>query len=183
MTLQQLFETPSIQASANPNHREYLIIHIKYQLNLRLNRSIPVHRSTASELRPYKVTCGFPFAMTTEAKPDEIWYDANCHCAAVKCRIKMAPIETQQVTNDNCSICTKNGYLNVFVKKNNLEFLRGKETLKDYHFGNKKFAHKFCPTCGSSLFVDPGSETMVVNVRLFDCSNNDLGQLTVIRYA
>lgn len=39
--------------------------------------------------------------------------------------------------------------------------------MKGYLFGEKKCMHKFCPTCGSSLFVDPhmdDAELMVVNV-------------------
>ena len=42
--------------------------------------------------------------------------------------------------------------------------------MKVYRFGEKKCMHKFCPDCGSSLFVDPhmdDPELIVVNVCVF----------------
>ena len=42
--------------------------------------------------------------------------------------------------------------------------------MKGYRFGEKKCMHKFCPDCGSSLFVDPhmdDPELIVVNVCVF----------------
>ena len=42
--------------------------------------------------------------------------------------------------------------------------------MKGYLFGEKKCMHKFCPDCGSSLFVDPHAddpELIVVNVCVF----------------
>ena len=49
-------------------------------------------------------------------------------------------------------------------------FDRGEENMKGYLFGEKKCMHKFCPDCGSSLFVDPhmdDPELIVVNVCVF----------------
>ena len=46
----------------------------------------------------------------------------------------------------------------------------GEDHMKGYRFGEKKVQHNFCPTCGSSLFVDPhmdDPELMVVNVCSF----------------
>ena len=79
----------------------------------------------------------------------------------------MAPLETQQVMNCNCSICCKNGYLNVYPQRADVVFRRGEELMRGYAFGEKRCVHKFCPTCGSSLFVDPhmdDREAVVVNV-------------------
>lgn len=107
--------------------------------------------------------------MTTTEHSDEVWYEGNCHCAAIRFRAKLPPLETLQIMNCNCSICIKNGYLNVYPKRKDVEIQSGEDILKSYYFGNKKFAHKFCPNCGSSLFVDPDMESndkMVVNVSL-----------------
>ncbi|KAL9066304.1 MAG: hypothetical protein Q9161_007680 [Pseudevernia consocians] len=102
--------------------------------------------------------------------PAKVWYEANCHCGAVKYKVNTPSLETQKVTNCNCSICCKNGYLNVYPKRAEVVFHRGEDHMKGYSFGTKKYMHKFCPTCGSSLFVDPhmdDPELMVVNVRMF----------------
>ena len=97
----------------------------------------------------------------------KVWYEANCHCGAIKYKVKIPSLETQQVTNCNCSICCKNGYLNVYPKRTDVVFHSGEDHMKGYLFGEKKCMHKFCPTCGSSLFVDPhmdDPELIVVNV-------------------
>lgn len=102
----------------------------------------------------------------TEAS-DRVWYEANCHCGAIKYKVNTPSLETQKVTNCNCSICCKNGYLNVYPKRTDVVFHCGEDHIKGYLFGEKKCVHKFCPTCGSSLFVDPhmdDPELMVVNV-------------------
>lgn len=68
----------------------------------------------------------------------------------------------------NCSICCKNGYLNVYPKRKDLVFVQGEHLIKDYRFGKKQCMHKFCPICGSSLFIEPhmeDPELMALNVR------------------
>ncbi|CAF9928768.1 hypothetical protein IMSHALPRED_007731 [Imshaugia aleurites] len=108
--------------------------------------------------------------MTHPSPPAKIWYEANCHCGAIAYGVHMAPLETQQVMNCNCSICCKNGYLNVYPQRADVVFRRGEELMRGYAFGEKRCVHKFCPTCGSSLFVDPhmdDREAVVVNVRMF----------------
>lgn len=56
---------------------------------------------------------------------------------------------------------------NIYPKLKNIEFLKGEDTMKVYEFGNKVMAHKFCPNCGSTLFVLPyreDNDMIVVNV-------------------
>lgn len=118
----------------------------------------------------------------TEAS-DRVWYEANCHCGAIKYKVNTPSLETQKVTNCNCSICCKNGYLNVYPKRTDVVFHCGEDHIKGYLFGEKKCVHKFCPTCGSSLFVDPhmdDPELMVVNVRMF--KDMDVDKLDLWKY-
>lgn len=46
------------------------------------------------------------------------WYDLSCHCGAIQVSIELPPLYAEDaevfpvsVMNDNCTICTKNGYL------------------------------------------------------------------------
>ena len=108
-----------------------------------------------------------PDAMSSSEAPVNVRYEANCHCGAVRYAVHMPPLETLKVTNCNCSVCCKNGYLNVYPKRADVVFRSGEDHMQQYLFGEKKCAHKFCPTCGSSLFVDPhadDAELIVVNV-------------------
>ena len=92
-----------------------------------------------------------------------IWYDANCHCRRVQLRVRYSPlyasddasIEPAPVINCNCSICTKNGYLNIYPEKpdDDIEWISGKDELKSYSFATGAVEHKFCPNCGSSIIL------------------------------
>ena len=82
------------------------------------------------------------------------WYDANCHCGAVRFRFQMTDLSTTPINHCNCSICTKNGYLCVYPKRSEMEWIRGYDTLSSYRTSTKTTEHKFCPKCGSSVLCD-----------------------------
>ena len=70
-------------------------------------------------------------APTSSAQPEhEIWYEANCHCGAIKYAIKLPPLESMEIMSCNCSICTKNGYLNVYTKRKDIVFEEGEGGIK-----------------------------------------------------
>ena len=96
-------------------------------------------------------------------------YSGNCHCGAVRYNVNTESLDTQQVARCNCSICTRNGYLLIYVLYQDFTFREGygEEHLKTYQFGSKRATHKFCDTCGSSVFVDftwDGQHKLALNV-------------------
>lgn len=134
----------------------------------------------------------------------KVWYDGNCQyvysfivhvacqrlhlpslmrtadldtfisCAAVKYKVLLPSLDSYEIISCNCSICTRNGYLNIYPKREELVFSRGAETLKGYYFGNKDCEHKFCPNCGSSVLIDPHgrkSTEDLVGVNVSKCSS------------
>ncbi|KAJ6536687.1 glutathione-dependent formaldehyde-activating enzyme, partial [Mycena vulgaris] len=56
--------------------------------------------------------------------------------------------EIKQAFACNCSICARNGYLWAFPASKE-DFV----VLKTYQFGKHTMAHKFCPTCGTSVMA------------------------------
>ena len=53
--------------------------------------------------------------------------------------------------------------------------------MKGYVYGVKECTHYFCPTCGSSLFVDPHvDDEMAANVRMF--RDIDVDKLVLWKY-
>ena len=96
----------------------------------------------------------------------KVWYDVNCHCRLVRLRVHIAPLyapegssledEVTKVTDCNCSVCLKNGYLNIYPadREKDVEWVSGKDELKSYGFGSGSVGHMFCPTCGSSIVLD-----------------------------
>jgi hypothetical protein len=81
-------------------------------------------------------------------------YKANCHCGQVKMSVILPNLLTTRVNRCNCSICTRNGYLLVYPKREHVSFLCGEDKLSAYRFGNRRKPHMFCPTCGTSMFID-----------------------------
>ncbi|KAJ7461993.1 glutathione-dependent formaldehyde-activating enzyme [Mycena latifolia] len=89
---------------------------------------------------------------TESGQPIE--YRGNCHCGAFKFTLK-AP-ELKQAYACTCSFCSRNGYLWVFpASSEDFTVVKGDEdnTLKTYKFGKHTMAHKFCPTCGTSVMA------------------------------
>ena len=90
-------------------------------------------------------------------------YRGNCHCKAFVYEAKVP--EINEVFECNCSICHKKGYLLVMSDDANFEMVKGSEDqLTTYAFGNQKYAHKFCPTCGTALLGRQTGGGMVLNV-------------------
>ncbi|KAF2136674.1 uncharacterized protein K452DRAFT_237096 [Aplosporella prunicola CBS 121167] len=83
-----------------------------------------------------------------------ITYRGNCHCGQVKFTAALRDIRTYPIIRCNCSICTKNGYLLVYPKRENVKFISGEDSLSDYLFATKTKPHRFCRNCGTSILID-----------------------------
>ena len=78
--------------------------------------------------------------------------------------------DLSRVTECNCSICTKKGFLHLIVAPENFELLSGKDELTTYRFNTGTAQHTFCATCGIHPFYVPRSDPdkIDVNVRCLD---------------
>jgi hypothetical protein len=85
---------------------------------------------------------------------EERTYNGNCHCGQIKLKLKHRPLEVESPVRCNCSICTKNGYLLIYPKVEDVEFIRGEDKMSSYVFATKTRPHKFCPICGTSILID-----------------------------
>ncbi|KAF2707657.1 hypothetical protein K504DRAFT_435524 [Pleomassaria siparia CBS 279.74] len=105
-------------------------------------------------------------------------YTASCQCNKFRYTVKLSPPLTDptcQVVECNCSICTRNGYLLVYVPDDSITWDKDSASSDDfskYSFATHKVQHWFCPTCGTSCFaksVDPSffAGMTIVNVRPF----------------
>lgn len=101
-----------------------------------------------------------------------IHYEGSCHCGAV--RFQVAIREDEHVVSDcNCSICRKKGFLHLIVPPDRFTLLCGAENLTTYTFNTGVAKHTFCKTCGIHPFYTPRShpDAIDVNVR---CLNGDV---------
>lgn len=70
-----------------------------------------------------------------------IEHSGGCHCGRVRFEI-MAP-EDILVSQCNCSICSKSGYLGLLVARSRFKFLQGEDCLTTYTFNTGVAQHLF----------------------------------------
>ena len=91
----------------------------------------------------------------------------GCHCGRVRFRVAA---DLSRVTECNCSICAKKGFLHLIVPPELFELLSGADALTTYRFNTGTAKHTFCSTCGIHPFYVPRSDPdkIDVNVRCLD---------------
>ena len=92
----------------------------------------------------------------------------GCHCGRVAFEVE-AP-EDVEVTDCNCSMCSKSGYLHLIVAKESFRLLHGEGDLSTYTFNTGTARHLFCRHCGVKSFYVPRShpDGYSVNVRCLE---------------
>ena len=97
-----------------------------------------------------------------------IQHCGGCHCGAVRFEVQ-APAHLT-VTECNCSICSKSGYLHLIVSAAHFRLKSGEDHLVTYTFDTHEAKHLFCKTCGIKSFYIPRSnpDGYSVNVRCLD---------------
>jgi hypothetical protein len=82
------------------------------------------------------------------------WLEGSCHCSGARFRVRLASNRALQC---NCSICSKKGFINLIVKPEDFDLLRGEELLSSYRFNTRIAEHRFCSVCGIHPFSRPRS--------------------------
>ena len=84
-------------------------------------------------------------------KPDGmVMHAGGCHCGRVRFEAEAPAAIT--VTDCNCSICSKTGYLHLIVPKSCFKLVQGEEFLTSYRFNTGAAQHLFCKVCGIRSF-------------------------------
>ncbi len=102
--------------------------------------------------------------------PDDILvtHRGGCHCGRVRFEVR-APARIR-VSDCNCSICSKAGFLHLIVRAEHFKLLSGEEVLTTYTFNTGTAQHRFCSVCGIKSFYVPRShpDGFSVNARCLD---------------
>lgn len=99
---------------------------------------------------------------------DLLTHHGSCHCGAVQYEVD-APADLE-VSECNCSICSRSGYLHLIVPRARFRLLSGEDNLTTYTFDTHEAKHLFCKTCGIKSFYIPRShpDGVSVNARCLD---------------
>ena len=98
----------------------------------------------------------------------------GCHCGRVRFRVTA---DLADVTECNCSICTKKGFLHLIVPPEAFELLSGADALTTYRFNTGTARHTFCATCGIHPFYVPRSDPDKIDVNVRCLENIDLASI------
>ena len=102
------------------------------------------------------------------AESELVVHAGGCHCGRVRFEVE-APAELE-VTECNCSICSRSGFLHLIVGRERFRLLQGEEVLSTYRFNTQTAQHTFCSLCGIKSFYVPRShpDGYSVNARCLD---------------
>ncbi len=107
-------------------------------------------------------------------KPREQTYRGGCHCGRVCFEVTG---NLERVSECNCSICTKKGYVHWIVARAAFRLLTPPENLATYTFNTGVAKHHFCPSCGVASFYIPRSDPDAVDVNVRCLEGVDLSRL------
>ena len=99
----------------------------------------------------------------------------GCHCGRVRFRVSA---DLARVTECNCSMCTKKGFLHLIVEPAQFELLSGGDSLTTYAFNTKTAKHTFCKICGIHPFYVPRSDPDKIDVNARCLDGVDIAALT-----
>ena len=100
----------------------------------------------------------------------------GCHCGRVRFRVTA---DLDRITECNCSICAKKGFLHLIVPPEQFELISGKDDLADYRFNTGTARHVFCKACGVHSFYVPRSDPDKIDVNVRCLDGIDLAAISV----
>jgi hypothetical protein len=106
-------------------------------------------------------------------------HEGGCHCGRVRFRVTGA---LAGITDCNCSICQKKGFLHWIVPQESFQLLSGADDLVTYRFNTGVAQHRFCRHCGIHSFYVPRSDPDKIDVNARCLDGVDPAGLTVSRF-
>jgi hypothetical protein len=103
----------------------------------------------------------------------------GCHCGRVAFEVTGA---IEDISECNCSICAKKGYVHWIVPRETFRLLTPAENLATYRFNTGVAQHHFCPTCGIASFYIPRSDPDKIDVNVRCLEGVDLSALTLRKF-
>jgi hypothetical protein len=103
----------------------------------------------------------------------------GCHCGRVAFEVAGRP---ETVSECNCSICARKGYLHWIVPQESFRLLTPAANISTYTFNTGVAKHRFCSTCGVAAFYIPRSDPDKIDVNARCLDEVELSTLRVERF-
>jgi len=109
-----------------------------------------------------------------------ITHTGGCHCGRVRFEVRAAA--AIRVSECNCSICAKSGYLGMVVARDRFTLLSDDDDLTTYSFNTEVARHSFCSHCGIKSFYVPRSHPDGINVNARCLDPGTVTEMTVVPF-
>lgn len=106
-------------------------------------------------------------------------YEGGCHCGRVRFRVTA---DLTSISECNCSVCTKKGFLHLIVPPEQFELLSGQDDLTTYQFNTRTAKHTFCRHCGIHAFYVPRSDPDKIDVNVRCLEGVDISGVQVTQF-
>jgi len=106
-------------------------------------------------------------------------YQGGCHCGRIRFRVTG---DFSRVSDCNCSMCGKKGFLHLIVPREQFELLNGADDLTTYTFNTGIAKHTFCKHCGIHSFYVPRSDPDKIDVNVRCLDDIDIKQFTIVPF-
>lgn len=107
-------------------------------------------------------------------------HKGSCHCGAVQFEVE-APADLE-VTECNCSICSRSGYLHLIVPRSKFKLIAGEDNLSTYTFDTHEAKHLFCKTCGIKSYYIPRSHPDGISVNARCLEDSTINSISVEQF-
>ncbi|OQE12434.1 hypothetical protein PENVUL_c001G05676 [Penicillium vulpinum] len=97
------------------------------------------------------------------------FYQGNCHCGQIRFDLNLQQ-PLRRASTCCCSICSKKGYLWIFLEESQFRIKSGQQAMARYTANGRSGEHFFCPSCGTGIMAknhmaQGGGSDIVVNAR------------------
>ena len=106
-------------------------------------------------------------------------YRGGCHCGQVAFE---ATGTIEDVSECNCSICRKKGYVHWIIPRESFRLLTPVENIATYTFNTGVAQHYFCARCGIASFYIPRSDPDKIDVNLRCLDGINLSDFTLRKF-
>lgn len=103
-------------------------------------------------------------------------HHGSCHCGRIRFRVRAA---LTGITDCNCSVCTRKGFLHLIIPPDQFELLTGAADLTTYQFNTNTARHQFCRACGVHPFYVPRSDPDKIDVNVRCLEGVDISTLEI----
>lgn len=111
---------------------------------------------------------------------DMIKHTGGCHCGRVRFEVRAS--STINVSQCNCSICSKSGHLGMIVPRDRFTLISGEECLTEYTFDSGVAKHLFCKHCGIKSFYSPRSHPDGVSINASCLDPGTIEKMNVTKF-